>query len=577
MANEWQKTSWELIQEAPKDALSEVMEKLEISPEDAEKIKQQVQWEKKERCQLSLEDILTEVEEQKLWPTDRDKKIQDTLDEVYSIKIENKKASNSIKEKEKRYEILWEKLDAVKNLDQVIVSEELARAKAEKPLLPQETKLAIAKASNIDPSQVDEAIKKGDNPQIQNLVDTYYLTNPIVQSAIESRLPEERKWEANIAFQELRGSAREFGILSPFTEKDLPSRLSDKSDKTQQEVISTFNSINQGNPNTLITRTGDKLNWESPDGKKYEIDMAVRPPRLTKSRNGLSIQHNTEALSVEEMDKLWAKKSAKERLSTGIKEYQKDTLNYVETRQAEYALKGETPKTWADGKLEKQEINIYHDIFEKENAELQNQYETAERSLLSSKAAKEKGEFIDTMEHLNREMKWKNLDKLIDGNVENRVKIDKMLEVRTENLRRMKQTNTTISSANDTLGKLNEEKDENKNEQFDRISDNNLSLLTDLNFHKIWPRAQETLDRVIAETNRGRDEKNKIKLNEKSLDTTDKTTLQTAIEKLGGKPGVFQDADRLARFRLDIDKALALPADHPQSLESQIKKPDENP
>lgn len=295
MAEQEKKTSVEWLWEAPKDALSDMMQKLKISPEIQQKI-QQLQWEKKERCQLSLEDILVEVEEQKLWPTDRNKKIQDTLEKEYAINFpdQKKKLIESIDNTVWDFEKLQKNLESVKNLNQTIVSEELAEAKKEP--LPEQTKIAIAKATNIDQTQVDEAIKKGDNPQINNLVDTYYLTSAKVQSAIESRLPESKRGESNIAFQELRASAGGFEILHPFTPSDLPSRLSDKSDKTQQEVISTFNSINKDNPNTLITRTGDKLTWEwGKEWEKYEIDMSVHPPVLSKSRDGLSISRTEQA------------------------------------------------------------------------------------------------------------------------------------------------------------------------------------------------------------------------------------------------------------------------------------------
>lgn len=296
MTEQEKKQSVEWGQEAPKDALSEVIKKLWISKEVVSKI----QWldsENKELCKISLQDILIEVEEQKLWPTDRDKKIQDTLDKEYNIKTwvideKMKKIDEEITKNAERHKILGEKLNKVKDLDKTIVSDELNKAKSAEPL-SEETKLAIAKASNLDPSKIDESIKNGDNPQINNLVDTYYLTNANVQSAIEKRLPISEHGRSNIAFQELRASAREFpGLLPPFTAKNLPSRLSDKSEKTQQEVVSAFNSINKGNPNTLITRTGDKLRWDGADGKKYEIDMATRPLWLTK-RSGILEIHQS--------------------------------------------------------------------------------------------------------------------------------------------------------------------------------------------------------------------------------------------------------------------------------------------
>ena len=311
MAEQERKTSAEWVWEAPRDALSEVIQKLNISPETEKEI-QTLSQDEKEELQVLFARIWKEVETQKLWPTDKERKIKNTLAEKYWIIIRNNKVTNTQGNIETvtwktsiesvNHKILSEKLDAVKDLDQKVVSDELRKAKAEKPILPEETKLAIAKATNTDPSQIDEAIKKGDNPQIQNLVDTYYLTNAKVQSAIESRLPEEEKWKSYVAFQELRWSAREFWVLSSFTPTDLPSRLSDKSDKTQQEVISTFNSINKDNPNTLITRTGDKLNWEGTNGKKYEIDMGQRPPKLSKKNGILEVEqdiHDTKEMEAQ--------------------------------------------------------------------------------------------------------------------------------------------------------------------------------------------------------------------------------------------------------------------------------------
>ena len=111
---------------------------------------------------------------------------------------------------DERFEKLQKNLESVKNLDQSIVSEELAKAKSANPI-PENVKLTIAKSSNIAPDKIDEAIKKNDNPQITNLVDTYYLTtNPKIQLSIEQRLSPEKKRDANIAFQELRASARDF-------------------------------------------------------------------------------------------------------------------------------------------------------------------------------------------------------------------------------------------------------------------------------------------------------------------------------------------------------------------------------
>lgn len=318
-------------QEAPKDALSEVIKKLEISPE-TEKAIRWLKWEKLDRCMLSLEDIFTEVEEQKLWKTDKERKIQDTLENEYGITIssKNKVESKDVDETAWALKELQKNLESVKKLDPTIVSEELSIAKSANPL-PNEVKLTIAKSSNSTPEQVDEAIKSGSNPQINNLIDTYYLTNPNVQSAIEKRLPETKLGDANIAFQELRATVRDNfpGILSPFNPKDLPDRITDQSNATQWKIIETVNSLTKWAPDTMITRTGDKLSFQDPkdDRYTYDIDMDKKPLVLTKKLWWLSISRELGEARDPNREKNDKTRSEVTTLVRGLNEKKKEVLS----------------------------------------------------------------------------------------------------------------------------------------------------------------------------------------------------------------------------------------------------------
>ena len=280
--------------EAPKDALSVLIQELGISPE-VEKMIRALEWNNKELCIISLEDIAKEAIEKNIGNADRDKKIQETLAGEYGISIKevwrNNNSTNVENEnKNKENKLLRERLEQVKSLDTTVVSEELAKAKASTPL-PENIKANIAKNIGITPENLDAVIASGSNPQVTNLVDTFYLTDSRTETAIKTRLPEWKLSDAERAFSDLRASAREWWVLAPFRSRDIEQYIADKPDKTQRMVLDASKAITGGRWDIPVERRGETLIFKSLDGKEvtHTIDMERRPPRVMKIRGILSV------------------------------------------------------------------------------------------------------------------------------------------------------------------------------------------------------------------------------------------------------------------------------------------------
>ncbi len=291
--------------EASKDALSSLIRELGVSPE-VEKMIRALQWNQKELCIISLEDILVDTKEKNIWNADRDKKIQETLAGEYGITYRTESEQSFLwneqewRDKEalawkNEYAKLNERLEKVKSLDTTIVDEELAKAKASTPL-PEDIKGNIAKNTGIPPEQLDAVIASGSNPQVTNLVDTFYLTHPDTESAIKKQLSEKNptekaKADANMAFSELRASARDLGVLAPFRSKDIGQYIADKPDKTQKMVLDASKAITGGRGDIPVERRGETLIFKSLDGKEvtHTIDMEKRPPQVTKIRGVIQV------------------------------------------------------------------------------------------------------------------------------------------------------------------------------------------------------------------------------------------------------------------------------------------------
>jgi hypothetical protein len=107
-------------------------------------------------------------------------------------------------------------------------------------------------------------------------------------------------------------------------------------------------------------------------------------------------------------------------------------------------------------------------------------------------------------------------------------------------------------------------------DNFDLTGKDNLSWLISRDFHKMWPRANEALTRIIAEMNRWKDEGNKIKLESDDLEiSVKKSRLEEAWWKLTNWYNL-KNADDAMRFVRNIGTTLNYNRDHPLSLESQI-------
>lgn len=539
-------------QEAPKDALSRVIEELKIPPEIEQSIRW-LKWENKDLCIISLEDILKEFEEWKLWIADRDQKIKNTLAEEYNIVIltnkitqtkENEKTKEKeVNEKNNEHKLLLERLTKVKELNPDVVSKELEIAKTNNPL-PNEVKLTIAKSSNSTPEQVDAVLKWENNPQISNLIDTYYLSQGETIRAIETKLSPKENEKALAAFWDLQASAREFWL--PYTERaaNVKALISNQSDATQWKVIETVNSLTKWAPDTVITRDGDRLSWEDKKWSKYEIDMAVRPPKLAKSLNGLSISKEIESVSPEQKEKQILEDKKSKVTEVVIKDAGKVQLNAPE--------------------------NIPDSIQDKTLIE---SYRWAQEWYQKAKNPTEKLETLKTLKEQNHLLEWERRKSMTTENMSDD-KYAKLEEGLFKEMDWLNQLEVSLSDFIETDKKLlTYQWVESKwtIESFDNNADANLSYLVGNNFDKLGPSANEAMNRIITEINRTRTSNNQIDLTERLNQATDGKVLIQALEKLWGTPDIFTNGEKLPQFQDTITAAVTKNADNPWSIESLIR------
>jgi hypothetical protein len=185
---------------------------------------------------------------------------------------------------------LNDRLNAVKSLDTTLVESGLKSAKATHPL-PEDIKSNISKATWIAPDALDATISSGTNPQVNNLVDTYYLT--YAEKTILNWLPKERRWDAERKFSDLRASARDYGVLASFQTKDLERNIADKSNQSQQLILSWAAAITWGRGDIPVVRQGEQLYFKSPDGKEvtHSMDISKIPPEVTRMRWAIRISY----------------------------------------------------------------------------------------------------------------------------------------------------------------------------------------------------------------------------------------------------------------------------------------------
>lgn len=286
--------------EASTDALSVIIKELGLNSE----IKNQIlklEESQREECVMSIDSIIKEAKEKNIGNADRDKKVRETLASEYGIifkqtdtnKIEISTNSEIVNLREwnnENFLLLWKRLEAVKLLDTAIVEGELKSAKATHPL-PEDIKSNISKATWIAPESLDATISNGTNPQVNNLVDTYYLT--YAEKSILKWLPNWGDDKAKKAFSDLRASAREYGVLAPFRADELESRISDKPSRSQELIMSGAKSITGGRGDLPIVREWEKLYFKSADGKEvtHRMDISKIPPIITKIRWSLELSY----------------------------------------------------------------------------------------------------------------------------------------------------------------------------------------------------------------------------------------------------------------------------------------------
>ncbi len=315
-----------------------------------------------------------------------------------------------------------------------------------------------------------------------------------------------------------------------------------------------------------IGKTGnyDRMIWDEDtraiifqgkNGEQVRIDTVSIPPRLTRSQDPLSISHDAEILNQEERKQREQRESA---LKLGEKwslAYNEGIAAYIQSRTNEYRLPAET-----------------QEIFSRENGELQRDYERMEQSLMIEQDPAKRMEQIREMSRINESMKQENLENMLETSEwERHIEIDKMLEWRKENLRKIEQASALIQEANASLAKLSGAMSENRYEKFYRVSGFNLSAMRGIDLHKIWPRAQEIIDRIIAEINRTRDSQNQIKLDKKILDDSDRTTLKKSLEKLGGTKDILT-SERIWTFQKNLNTMLAKTLGAPGSIEEKLRE-----
>lgn len=277
------------------DSINTLMQNLSI-PKEVIQDASMLTPEEKEELELQLKKIEEEIQvkgyTKNALPTNIQEKIKDILLDCGVKQIENwdtYKLSETIDNKTPEYiKKIQENVTAVKSIDP-IVSSELAELKSKSPL-PKDVQEKIAEKTGITQAQVAQG--GGDKANEMNaLIDAYYLSSQTLEENVIKKLKPEKQKDASLKFGELRSSMWDIPQYPVPANKSL-SLLPDKSEKTKQTVESIITPLTRDNPNTLITRTGDKLRWNGADKKSYEIDMSTRPLWLTK-RSGILEIHQS--------------------------------------------------------------------------------------------------------------------------------------------------------------------------------------------------------------------------------------------------------------------------------------------
>ncbi len=124
------------------------------------------------------------------------------------------------------------------------------------------------------------------SPEIQSVIRTHISTRVYLSNS--DAIQRENPSLVN-EINTIRTNAPTLGVDTSATPPNIKNILQDIPRSDRNNIISNVNSFTRWEPDTIITRSGDILSWKNREWSQYEIDMAVRPPKLTKSKNGLSV------------------------------------------------------------------------------------------------------------------------------------------------------------------------------------------------------------------------------------------------------------------------------------------------
>lgn len=526
----WTQTPQELLAQ-------ETMDKLWITPEVLEQIKK-LDSPEKEECFHVLRKIEKQIQENTLSPSDAKDKTKNTLTEYWivisSISITTSKAiedafrGNTLgwfETKNKDFENLQKNLEAVKSLDDKVVDEELKKAQQAKPDLPADLAKTISKQTGKEVKTIaDIEINWGEKKtDIKNIVDSYYLANFGIEENVTKRLEwKKSKDEVQNAFSELRNSARKLEIPVDAQSKDIQKLLPDISDKKQTQVVDAVSSLTRSAPETIVTRTGEKLSFVDPKNTRYnyEIDLSQEPPKLAKALNGLSISRNIESLS-EEKKELGKLEWDVQKLTAAINgQKASESINTI---------------AWVDTSLLDEQTKDGKSPEEKQSLE---QYVSIKKSLAQVLVT------WSLIERLKVIQKMKEANHSLDGTRRKMINPENMTNPKQEFLEQslwkeqeaLTYLETLYQPLVDKSGRIKTLKEQTKNEwsneDFEKNAEYNLNILTTLGYDKL---GQKNMERIISFLNSPENPKKseigEINLNQK-LDTPKNQALTLAIANL---------------------------------------------
>jgi hypothetical protein len=358
-------------------------------------------------------------------------------------------------------------------------------------------------------------------------------SNPEVQKILEARVSTqvylEKSDEISRTHPELNASLRELSSLRfklgiESTSKDITSLLPDVPRDTRNQIEQTVTTINSGFPDNPITRKGDVLSLKDPrnDRLSYTIDLSNQPPTISKTLKGISISREVATASPEfliyQKDKsrfeVWVKKfleqSKREPFIAAME---------LDERIFEEAVKWGMKEVWL--------LDMY-----KGSKRLMNK--AFENSIEQDSNGNTLWSLSENREWLRQ--KWLAIYTLTqylraNGNESEAWSLDQALiiiewAIRENDSQIAKYTE--ISERGVQLSKTMKTKTDGES-----IIDWNLIWLSDeLLIGRIWPRANEILDRIITMRNQNRTDGNKINLSGKIIDALDKKAIQEDFRKI---------------------------------------------